>query len=149
MSRARLLLATFAAYLPAAALPAIAGPHDPALLVVPFCLGFAIGFSAWGRATDRREPEQIIRAALLLTAAAGLLVAFASTGPLLALGRLVQGLAAAGIPPAVQAALHLRVHLHPTRHRHHRARLDADLLARVDGGAHDGEGGVVTDLEVH
>src|SRR3954470_23130971 len=105
MSRARLLLATFAAYLPAAALPAIAAPHDPALLVVPFCLGFAIGFPAWGRETDRRGPEGIIRLALVVTAAAGVLVAFAPSAALLAAGRLLQGLAAAGIPPAVQAAL--------------------------------------------
>src|SRR3954447_26477516 len=112
MTRALLLLATFPAYLPAAALAAIAGradlpgaPLDPALLVVPFCLGFAIGFPAWGRATDRRGPEVIIRLALLLTAAAGLLVAFAPSAGLLVAGRLVQGLAAAGIPPAVQAAL--------------------------------------------
>src|SRR3954454_17448161 len=112
MSRARLLLATLAAYLPAAALPAIAerddlpgAPLDPAVLVVPFCLGFALGFPAWGRAADRHGPERVIRAALLLTAVAGALVAFAPQTWALAAARLLQGLAAAGVPPAVQAAI--------------------------------------------
>src|SRR4051794_529916 len=112
MSRARLLLATFAAYLPAAALPALAGrsdvpggPLDPAVLVVPFCLGFAGGFVAWGRVVDRRGPAAVIRWALLATAVAGALVALAPTPTLLALARLLQGAAAAGIPPAAQAAL--------------------------------------------
>lgn len=115
MSRSRLLLATLAAYLPAAALPAIAersdlpgAPLDPAVLVVPFCLGFALGFPAWGRAADRRGPEGIVRIGLLLAALAGLLVAFAPAEWLLAIARVLQGLAAAAIPPAVQAAMAAR-----------------------------------------
>jgi len=108
MARSRLLLATVAAYLPAAALPAIAGPHDPALLVVPFCLGFAAGFPLWGRAVDRVGPERIIRAALVAATAAGILVAFAHAAGVLAAGRLLQGAAAAGVPPAVQAAMAAR-----------------------------------------
>lgn len=112
VTRVRLLLATLAAYLPAAALPALAvrddlpgAALDPAVLVVPFCLGFAIGFPAWGRAADRRGPEAIVRVGLMLAAAAGLLVAFAPSALALLLARAVQGLAAAAIPPAVQAAM--------------------------------------------
>lgn len=112
MSRARLLLATLAAYLPAGALPPLAqrddvpgGPLDPAALVVPFCLGFALGFPAWGRLADRRDPAVVIRIALLLTAGAGVLVAFAPSEGALVAARVLQGLAAAGVPPAVQAAM--------------------------------------------
>ena len=112
MSRSRLLLATLAAYLPAAALPALAGrgdlpggPLDPAALVVPFCLGFALAFPAWGRAADRAGPERVVAAALALMLAAGLLVALAPAPGLLVAGRALQGLAAAGVPPAVQAQL--------------------------------------------
>jgi YNFM family putative membrane transporter len=108
VSHARLLAATVAAYLPASALPAIAGEHDPALLVVPFCLGFAAGFPVWGRAVDRRGATRIVHAALLAAAAAGALVAFAHAAWLLALARLLQGAAAAGVPPAVQAAMAAR-----------------------------------------
>lgn len=112
MTRARLLLATVAAYLPAGALAPLAdrddapgGPLDPAAIVAPFCLGFAAGFVGWGQAADRRDPAAIVRLALLLTAAAGLLVALAPSEAWLIAGRALTGLAAAGVPPAVQAAL--------------------------------------------
>lgn len=112
MARAYLLLATLGAYLPAAALPAIAGhggapggPLDPAALVVPFCLGFALAFPVWGRWADRRDATLIIRIALAAMAAAGVLVALAPGEGLLVAARLLQGIAAAGIPPAVQAVL--------------------------------------------
>lgn len=112
MGRARLLLATLAAYLPAGALPVLVhgddvpgGPLDPAALVVPFCLGFALGFPAWGRLADRHAPALVIRVALLLTAAAGVLVAIAPSEGALIVARALQGLAAAGVPPAVQAAM--------------------------------------------
>ena len=57
MSRRWIQLATFAAYLPSAALPVLAeggrtrvgGSLDPSVLVVPFCLAFAAGFPFWGR----------------------------------------------------------------------------------------------------
>lgn len=100
----RLLLATFAAYLPAAALPAISGAHDPALLVVPFCLGFAAGFPLWGRAVDAHGPGAVVRVGLLGVAVAGVLVACAPGAGLLALARLLQGATAAAVPPAAQAA---------------------------------------------
>jgi MFS family permease len=110
MSRARLLLATVVAYLPAGALAPLAedapgGALDPSALVVPFCLGFAVGFVAWGRIADRFAPGAVVRVALLLTAAAGLLVALAPSEELIVIGRLLTGLAAAGVPPAVQSAL--------------------------------------------
>ena len=108
--RTRLLIATFVAYLPAGALPVLAavapgGPLDPAALVVPFCLGFAGGFLAWGRAADRWDPAAVVRVALGLTAAAGLVVAFAPGETAVIAARALQGLAAAGVPPAVQAIL--------------------------------------------
>jgi YNFM family putative membrane transporter len=110
VSRHRLLLATLAAYLPAGALAPLAddapgGPLDPAALVVPFCLGFAAGFPAWGRLADRWTPARVVRIALLLTAGASVLVAIAPSEGLLIAARALQGLAAAGVPPAVQAAL--------------------------------------------
>lgn len=110
MSRARLLLATVVAYLPAGALAPLAddapgGALDPSALVVPFCLGFAVGFVAWGRLADRWAAGTVVRAALLLTAAAGALVALAPSEELIVAGRLLTGLAAAGVPPAVQSAL--------------------------------------------
>ena len=112
MSRACLLAATFAAYLPAAALPAIAeggglpgGSVDPGLLVVPFCLGFAVAFQPWGRMADRHSPAGVVRIALLGAALAGVLVALAPTAWALVVARLLEGALAAGVPPAVQAAL--------------------------------------------
>jgi MFS family permease len=78
---------------------------DPALLVVPFCLGFAVAFPAWGRVADRFGPRAVVRVALLVLAGAGLLVALAGGETGLVVGRALQGLAAAGVPPAVQAEL--------------------------------------------
>lgn len=115
MRAARLLLATFGAYLPAAALPALAGredlpggPQDAAALVVPFCLGFAVGFPAWGRAVDARGAAMVLRAGLLGSVLAGLAVAFAPGEAALVAARALQGLAAAAAPPAVQATLAAR-----------------------------------------
>jgi MFS family permease len=110
MNRPRLLLATLVAYLPADALAPLAGdtpagPLDPGAIVVPFCLGFAAGFPVWGRAADRHAPRLIVRVALLGTALTGLLVALAPTEAAIVAARALQGLAAAGVPPAVQAAL--------------------------------------------
>lgn len=106
----RHLLATFAAYLPAGTLPLLAagapgGPLDPAALVVPFCAGFALGFLGWGRAADRWDPHAVVRLGLLLTAAAGVLVALAPGEAWVIAARALQGLAAAAVPPAVQAIL--------------------------------------------
>src|SRR5436190_20513748 len=84
MSRRWIQLATFAAYLPSAALPVLAGradapggPLDPSVLVVPFCLAFAAGFPVWGRLADRVAAERVIVLALALMVVAGALVALA------------------------------------------------------------------------
>ena len=112
MSRRWIQFATFAAYLPSAALPIIAdradapgGPLDPSVLVVPFCLAFAAGFPVWGRLADRLPVERVIVLALGLLAVTGALVAFAPSEPALIVARALQGAAAAGVPPAAQAAL--------------------------------------------
>ncbi len=112
MSRFWILLAAFAAYLPSAGLPVLAhrsdvpgGPLDPAVLVVPFCVAFAAAFPLWGRVADRLAPVRVIAGALGLTALAGGAVALAPNEATLVLARAVQGAAAAGVPPAAQAAI--------------------------------------------
>jgi MFS transporter, YNFM family, putative membrane transport protein len=112
VSRFWIQLATFAAYLPSAALPVLAersdapgGPLDPSVLVVPFCLAFAAGFPIWGRIADRVAAERVIVLALGLVALSGAMVAFAPSEPALIIARALQGAAAAGVPPAAQAAL--------------------------------------------
>ena len=112
MSRFWILLAAFSAYLPAAGLPVLAhrsdvpgGPLDPSVLVVPFCLAFAAAFPLWGRVADRLAPVRVIAVALGLTALAGAAVALAPDEATLMLARALQGAAAAGVPPAAQAAI--------------------------------------------
>ena len=112
MSRRWIQLATFAAYLPSAALPVLAeradapgGPLDPSVLVVPFCLAFAAGFALWGRVADRVAAERVIVLALGLAAVSGAMVALAPSEPALIVARALQGAATAGVPPAAQAAL--------------------------------------------
>ena len=112
MTRSWIQLATVAAYLPSAALPVLAGRGDlpgggidPSALVVPFCLAFAAMFPLWGRLTDRSAAPRVISIALGLMAIAGVAVAVASNEGLLIAARALQGAAAAGIPPAAQAAL--------------------------------------------
>jgi|SRR5215207_7075262 len=111
-TRSWILLATLAAYLPSAALPVVAhrsdvpgGPLDPSVLVVPFCLTFALAFPLWGRLADRIAATRLIAIALGLLVVAGVGVALAPTATALILARAAQGAAAAGIPPAAQAAL--------------------------------------------
>jgi MFS family permease len=112
MLRFWILLATFGAYLPSAALPVLAhrsdvpgGPLDPSVLVVPFCVAFAAAFPLWGLAADRLAPTRVIAVALGLTALAGAAVALAPNEATLVLARAAQGAAAAGVPPAAQAAI--------------------------------------------
>lgn len=112
MSRRWIQFATFAAYLPSAALPIIAdradapgGPLDPSVLVVPFCLAFAAGFPVWGRVADRMAAERVIVLALGLMVVTGAMVACAPGEATLIVARGLQGAAAAGVPPAAQAAL--------------------------------------------
>jgi MFS family permease len=106
--RPRLLeLATLGAYLPASAIPALAAERgwDPGLLVVPFCAAFALSFPLWGRVADRRERRVVIAGGLLLLAGAGAVVAAAGSPLVAGIGRGLEGLAAAAIPPAAQAEL--------------------------------------------
>src|SRR4051794_1189816 len=112
MSRSWIQLATVAAYLPSAALPVLAGRGDlpgggldPSALVVPFCLAFAAMFPLWGRLTDRSAAPRVISIALGLMTIAGVAVALAPSEGLLIAARALQGAAAAGVPPAAQAAL--------------------------------------------
>ena len=112
MSRFWILLAAFGAYLPSAGLPVLAhrsdvpgGPLDPSVLVVPFCVAFAAAFPLWGWVADRLAPVRVIAVALGLSALAGGAVALAPNEATLVLARAVQGAAAAGVPPAAQAAL--------------------------------------------
>jgi YNFM family putative membrane transporter len=112
MSRRWIQIATLAAYLPSAALPVLAersdapgGPLDPSVLVVPFCLAFAAGFPLWGRVADRVAAERAIVLALALMVVAGAMVALAPSESALIAARALQGAAAAGVPPAAQAAL--------------------------------------------
>lgn len=108
-------LVTFGAYLPAsslAALAALSGPGsaalDPALMTVPFCAGFGIGFLPWGALADRFDRWSVISVAAALMTAAGLLVALAPSTEVAVAGRVLAGLAAAGVPPAAQALLAAR-----------------------------------------
>ena len=78
MSRRWIQLATFAAYLPSAALPVLAeradapgGPLDPSVLVVPFCLAFAAGFALWGRVADRVALQELVLLAVKQAAVEG------------------------------------------------------------------------------
>lgn len=112
MSRSWIQFAVLAAYLPSAALPVLAdrgdvpgGPLDPSALVVPFCLAFAAAFPVWGRLADRIAAARVIAIALGLMAIAGVAVALAPGEGTLIVARALQGAAAAGVPPAAQAAL--------------------------------------------
>ncbi len=106
-------LAALVAYLPASSPSVLAdevgtstgASADPALLVVPFCAAFGLGFPLWGRVADRRERFGVMAAALGLLAAAGALLAAADGTAAVVAARALQGLAAAGVPPAAQAAL--------------------------------------------
>ena len=113
MSRRWIQFATFAAYLPSAALPVIAdradapgGPLDPSVLVVPFCLAFAAGVPGLGPAGGPHAGRRVIALALGLIAVTGAAgrVRARRAGALI-VARALQGAAAAGVPPAAQAAL--------------------------------------------
>jgi predicted MFS family arabinose efflux permease len=75
------------------------------VLVVPFCLAFAAGFPVWGRLADRLPAERVIVLALGLMVVTGAMVALAPGEATLIVARALQGAAAAGVPPAAQAAL--------------------------------------------
>ncbi|PTL58319.1 MFS transporter [Paraconexibacter algicola] len=89
----------------AAALDGGRAPDDPAWSVVPFCAAFALAFLPWGAWADRHGAPAAMRASTLLLLVGGvvLLLPLGDGGWLV--GRALEGLAAAGFPPAAQAAL--------------------------------------------
>ena len=78
---------------------------DPAFLVVPFAAAFGLCFPAWGRLADRRGVRLPIIASLALTAVAGCALVLVDSSEAMIGLRLLQGAAAAGVPPAAQAYL--------------------------------------------
>lgn len=109
---ARVYLATLAAYLTADFIAPISGSVvsgvDPGALVVPFCAAFAVAFPLWGRAADRRRAGAALAVSLLALAASGLLLALAPSVAVVVAARALEGAAAAGVPPTVQALLAAR-----------------------------------------
>jgi MFS family permease len=111
--RSRVYLATLAAYVTADFVAPLAsrigsgvGAHvDPSTLVVPFCAAFALAFPAWGAAADRHRAGAALAVSLFGLAAASVLLAVATSVPVLVAARAAQGAAAAGVPPTVQALL--------------------------------------------
>lgn len=107
-AKRRVWIGVGAVYGVAAFAPALDGPRapgDPAWSVVPFCAAFALAFVPWGRWADAHGAAVAMRAAAVLLAAAGvvLLLPLGDTGWIA--GRTLEGAAAAGFPPAAQAAL--------------------------------------------
>jgi hypothetical protein len=107
-AKARIWIGAGAVYGVAAFAPALDGgraPGDAAWSVVPFCAAFALAFVPWGRWADRHGAAAAMRwAALgLLVAGVPLLLPLGDTGWVA--GRALEGAAAAGFPPAAQAAL--------------------------------------------
>src|SRR4051812_23037556 len=62
-------------------------------------------FPLWGRLADRTAAPRVISLALGLMTVTGVAVALAPSEGLLIVARALQGAAAAGVPPAAQAAL--------------------------------------------
>jgi predicted MFS family arabinose efflux permease len=109
---ARVYLATLAAYLTADFIAPVSGSVvsgvDPGTLVVPFCAAFALAFPLWGRAADRRRAGAALAASLVALAASGVLLAVAPSVAVVVAARALEGAAAAGVPPTVQALLAAR-----------------------------------------
>lgn len=107
-AKRRVWIGVGAVYGVAAFAPALDGgraPADAAWSVVPFCAAFALAFVPWGRWADAHGAGVAMRAAAVLLAAAGavLLMPLGDAGWVA--GRALEGAAAAGFPPAAQAAL--------------------------------------------
>lgn len=115
---ARVYLATLAAYLTADFIAAISGSVvagvDPGTLVVPFCAAFAVAFPVWGRVADRSRAGTALAVALSALAAFGVLLAAAPSVTVVVIARALEGVAAAGVPPTVQALLAARAGDHST-----------------------------------
>lgn len=97
-----------AVYGVAAFAPALDGgraPADAAWSVVPFCAAFALAFVPWGRWADAHGAGVTMRAAAVLLAAAGVVLLLPLGDAGWVASRALEGAAAAGFPPAAQAAL--------------------------------------------
>jgi predicted MFS family arabinose efflux permease len=109
---ARVYLATLAAYLTADFIAPISGSVvsgvDPGMLIVPFCAAFAVAFPVWGRVADRRRAGVALSVSLVALAVSGVLLALAPSVTLVVIARALEGAAAAGVPPTVQALLAAR-----------------------------------------
>jgi predicted MFS family arabinose efflux permease len=109
---ARVYLATIAAYLTADFIAPLSGAVvsgvDPGTLVVPFCAAFAVAFPFWGRVADRRRAGSALAASLVMLAGFGVLLAVAPSVTVVVIARALEGAAAAGVPPTVQALLAAR-----------------------------------------
>src|SRR4051812_45192010 len=105
----RAYLATLAAYLTADFIAPISGSVisgvDPGTLVVPFCAAFAVAFPFWGRLADRTRAGTALAVSLGALAVSGLVLALAPTVTMVVVARALEGAAAAGVPPTVQALL--------------------------------------------
>jgi len=106
------VVATFAAYLPAAVAAPVADAlsgGEPGPYVVAFCAAFALAFPAWGRWADRRESSSsetfVLGVALVAVALAGALLAISPNEAWAIGARALEGAAAAGVPPVAQAIL--------------------------------------------
>ncbi len=107
-ARTRIWAGAAAVYAVAAFAPALDGartPGDPAWSVVPFCAAFALAFLPWGAWADRHGAPAALRASSLLLLVGGVVLLLPLGDGGWAAGRALEGLAAAGFPPAAQAAL--------------------------------------------
>lgn len=106
--RWRIWAGAAAVYAVAAFAPALDGartPGDPAWSVVPFCAAFALAFLPWGAWADRHGAPAAMRASLTLLLLGGVVLLLPLGDAGWVTGRALEGLAAAGFPPAAQAAL--------------------------------------------
>ncbi len=94
-----------AAAFPAALAGVMPGTPDPAVLTVPFCAGFAVAFVPLGWLADRAGRPLLLMASLAGVAVGGVLLALVTGPEQAAAARALQGVAAAGLPPAAQALL--------------------------------------------
>lgn len=105
----RAYLATLAAYLTSAFVAPLSDRVltgvDPSAMVVPFCTAFALAFPAWGRVADRHRAGVALAVSLGALGGSGLLLALAPSIEVAVGARVLQGAAAAGVPPTVQALL--------------------------------------------
>lgn len=107
-ARWRIWVGAAAVYAVAAFAPALDGartPGDPAWSVVPFCAAFAVAFLPWGAWADRHGAPAALRASSLLLLVGGVVLLLPLGDGGWVAGRALEGLAAAGFPPAAQAAL--------------------------------------------